>query len=428
MTERGDSIGKHITGGVHLSTVAFLALLTVFLLPWILLALHTHPHDQAAETGIKSNGPGQKADTNNEVREGPWGRLVLTPILITPVDQSLPAGWSRPPPTSWLFAGQTESSLRAFLSGLSLFADEKADLLNRTKWKIDPSGIRVYPDSDTIVSLDETTRAKIYAQLALHKENPAHARPWSLKAADFETRLKSSGLTVATQALIKKVAYRAGNRIFVSDGPTVVSNINDEKEKIRVLRFLKSAETYMVKMEIHPADNPLGALGYWDNQQSVHDFRPILESVLNSADGGYLDLIHILPDFARDRLYTYPERDESAAEIRRDCHWSSLNFFATDPDDRFGQTEHVQQYVLENYYQSSEEPAYGDIIFFTTQAGETLHSATFLAANLTFTKNGDDPYQPWIIMDADDLEQLYSSVTQSPVFRQTWKKKKLPGG
>jgi len=417
MHSESDTCGNAI-GGVHLSTVAFLALLAFFLLPWILLALHTHPHEASLATPANNLG---------EVREGPWGRLVLTPILITPTDQSLPAGWSRPPPTSWYFGGHSEASLRTFLGGLRLFADEKANLLNPEAWKLEDGGIRVFPKAETIFSLDESTRLKIYAQLARQPENPAHARPWSLKAADFVSALNSSGLSNTTRDLIAKVAYKSGNRMFVSDGASVVSTIADEKEKIRALRFLKSAETYMVKMEINPSYDLNAALDYWE-KKSNQDFRPILESMLNSSEGGYLDLIHILPDFARERLYTYPEHVNVTAGIRRDCHWSSLNFFAAEPDDRFGQTAQVQQHVLENYYQSSDEPAYGDIIFFTTQTGETLHSATYLAANLTFTKNGDDLYQPWIIMDARDLEQLYSSVTQSPVTRQTWKKKKAARG
>lgn len=416
---------KTIQGGVHLSTVAFLSLLALFILPWVLLAVHTHEKhpELAASQALSASTNQAPCHPPLDVREGPWGRLTLTPLTISPTDESLPPGWSRPSPTTWLFPGHTPVTLKAFLGDLKLFADEKTDLLDTTRWKTETDGVRVFPKPDTILSLDQKTRLAIYAQLARHPDNRSYQRPWSIKKSAFASALAASDLAEETRQLIERVSYVVSNRVFVADAASVVGFLNDEEEKIRAIQFLKSAETYVVDLNIQPGDALINKLSYWGDQTSQKSIRPILESMTHSEDGGHLDIIHVLPAFARDHLYTYPDPAQAADGIRRDCHWSSLNFFSTEPDDQFGASAYVQQYVVENFYQSADAPAFGDIIFFTTRDGETVHSATYLAANLSFTKNGDDVHQPWIIMDVNDLEELYSSISLSPVTRQVWKRK-----
>lgn len=412
---------KH--GGVHLSTVAFVSLMTVLVLPWVLLALHTQTSHEAPWHALDKNSGNGLGRIHQEVREGAWGQLWLAPITISPRDQSLPPGWSRPLPPSWFFAGYDESSLRAFFAGLKLPSKVKADLVDVSRWEISSDGIRMSPSAESIFSLETETRIKLYALLARYPGNHPYHQPWSMKTTTFQQALASSGLTPETRQLIQAVAYPAGNRTFVADGSSIIHAIEDEQEKIRAIRFLKAAETYMVDLNIQPGDPLKTKLDYWGERRGQKDIRPVIESMVHSADGGVLDIIHMLPAFARDRLYSYPDPASTGGSVRRDCHWSSLNFFADTPDDRFGNTEFVQQYVMENYYASVDAPGFGDIIFFTTRNGEIVHSATYLAADLAFTKNGDDIHQPWLIMSLADLQELYSAFSQTAVTMQTWKRK-----
>lgn len=393
--------------------------MALFVLPWILFAVHAHvkvaPSPPKARTTEAAN--------DEQVREGPWGTLVLTPIFISPLDSALPAGWSRPGPTTWFFVDHTPGSLRAFLNSLRLFKDEKADLLDTARWQVEADGVRITPRPETILSLDPETRAQIYDLLSRHPGNASYYHPWSLDREFFENALANANLTDETKALIRSVSYASGTRIFVADANAVVTSIADESEKLRAVRFLKSAGTYLIKLEVPPGDDLAEKLNYWRDLRLGDDMRPVLESIVQSGAGGQLDIVHLLPAFARDRLYKYPEIELAGDGVRRDCHWTSMNFFLPEPDDRLGNTAYVQEHVLENYYQSADAPSFGDVLFFTTPDGQTIHSAVYLAGNLAFTKNGDDLHQPWIIMDTRDLQDLYSAFSHAPVSQQVWKRK-----
>lgn len=419
---------RSIEGGVHLSTIAFLTLAVLFVVPWVLLALHTHDHSHntSLNENPASGDPATPTPTTTNVlefRTGPWGRLAATPMIISPLDSALPAGWSRPTPTTWLFAGHTRSSLAKFLASLNLFEDEKSDLLDATRWQVETDGIRIAPRPETILSLDPVNRLKLFAELAKHPSNQSYYQPWSLRKSTFESALNASALSDATREMIRNVALPSGQRIFVADAATVVGSITNEQEKLRAIRFLKSAETYVVSLHVDPDTDLQQLLSYWGGHANRDQIRPILESTIRSGQAGVIDLLHLLPDFASDRLYTYPDAASAADGVRRDCHWSSLNFFAATPDDRLGESTYVQEFVMKHYYQSADAPAFGDIIFFTTRDEQTIHSAVYLAGNLAFTKNGDDHLQPWMIMDLDDLQELYSAYSRSGVTRQTWKLK-----
>jgi hypothetical protein len=50
---------------------------------------------------------------------------------------------------------------------------------------------------------------------------------------------------------------------------------------------------------------------------------------------------------------------------------------------------------------------YGDLIFLTNENGQIIHSAVYIAADLVFTKNGNNFKEPWVLMRMKDLLQTY---------------------
>jgi hypothetical protein len=404
-------------GGVHLSTLAFVSLLALFVLPWILLAFRPHQHEEGVVHAVKPSGK----EKTGEVRSGPWGSLKMTPITISPVDNALPPGWSRPAPAAWFFPGYAPEELDDLFESLELEDAMRAGLADRARWSLSGDGIIVTPSVETILALPPEPRDQLYTILARDPRNQAYRHPWSLEASLFEGALAESSLKPETRDLIRRVAYTSASRVFVSDVNAVVGSIEDESEKLRAVRFLKSASTYLIQLSFNPRSDIDTLISYWTRHRSMHEARPILESL--DTTFANLDITHVLTPFARRRLYTYPDPQAVDDGVRRDCHWTSLNFFSETPDDRLGNTAFVQQYVIEHYFQTSDEPAYGDIIFFTTPDGQTVHSAVYLAANLAFTKNGDDQHQPWIIMDLDDIRDLYTAFSHAPANPQTWRRR-----
>jgi hypothetical protein len=50
---------------------------------------------------------------------------------------------------------------------------------------------------------------------------------------------------------------------------------------------------------------------------------------------------------------------------------------------------------------------YGDVLMFINPDGRAVHSATYLADDILFTKNGSNLLTPWLLMRLQDLSKLY---------------------
>src|SRR6185503_3081797 len=107
------------------------------------------------------------------------------------------------------------------------------------------------------------------------------------------------------------------------------------------------------------------------------------------------------------RLYAFPEPSDNPEVNRRDCGWTALNFFSDQPDDRLSHPEYAAG-VIANEYEKVSVPQFGDVAALVDENDESVHLATYLAENLTFTKNGHNVTQPWMLMKLEDLVEQYS--------------------
>ena len=122
-----------------------------------------------------------------------------------------------------------------------------------------------------------------------------------------------------------------------------------------------------------------------------------------------IDLAHLLPPFARKRIYTFQRPGKDPAGGQTDCHWTAFNFFNDPPDDRFFDPEHIQATIASAYEPvTGSEWRMGDIVALFDSAGESIHSAVFIADDLVFTKNGAMGDQPWIYMRLGDMLAHYA--------------------
>lgn len=410
------------SSGVQLSTPAFFGLLVMVVLPWALIVLGRLPNPLGgllqrslqAVSGSESTG---------EFRSGPWGSLELNDIAISPVDILVPGQPGTALPIQWFFENFSAPQLNAWLDSLGLTPRQRADLLSTNAWALAPGGILLHPSGETILELAPDVRARLYDVLGTSSANREYFQPWSMKTALFEKRLAHSGLNPETQELVRRLAYCRGSRTFISDVAVILNRLGDVEEKRDVLRLLSSASTYQVKLVVPPGADTSAMAAYWGGQSRRKDFKPILESLSQLPAGGKLDIAHLLPAFARQRLYVYPNPTLAQDGVRRDCHWTSLNFFSPVPDDRFGDAAEATRFILANYYQTGESPQYGDLALLTLPDGNSIHSCVVLAGNLAFTKNGENPDQPWIIMDIDELRDLYGQYYRTTLGVQYWRRK-----
>jgi hypothetical protein len=159
-------------------------------------------------------------------------------------------------------------------------------------------------------------------------------------------------------------------------------------------------------------------IGYWGHGAKSLDLRPLLDSLKQKEAGGTLSLLHLLPRFARDHLFTFPT-PVIDGQKPLDCHWSTLNFFNETTDDSFLTNGVSTAYVQQHFYPVGAPSRLGDVVFLHDSSGKIRHSARFIAGDLVFTKNGNSFTRPWILMHLGDLRDQYGldRPAQIAVFR-----------
>ena len=91
----------------------------------------------------------------------------------------------------------------------------------------------------------------------------------------------------------------------------------------------------MVQLKITPETDIASLVSYWAAREELaKDIKPLLESVARVPSGFNIDIAHLLPRFARKRIYIYPNADGDQGEMVYDCHWNSMNFWNDPPDIR----------------------------------------------------------------------------------------------
>jgi hypothetical protein len=123
--------------------------------------------------------------------------------------------------------------------------------------------------------------------------------------------------------------------------------------------------------------------------------------------GGSINISYFMAPVPRIQLYTYPSPAEAEA---RDCFWTSFNFFNDRPDDRLGRPERANE-TLQADYDPVRGPnrKFGDILLLLEDGDTAVHMCVHIAEDVVYTKNGNDPNQPWVLMRMKDLQTLYAS-------------------
>jgi hypothetical protein len=187
----------------------------------------------------------------------------------------------------------------------------------------------------------------------------------------------------------------------------VLDSLKSGVERRRFNQMVHRRMTVMAQLIVDHTSDIDAMVGYWDFPGRSKGLRSLFESLARVPGGGELDISHVLTPFARRLLFSFPEPSEDPKVWRRDCGWTALNFFSDEPDDRLSQPEYAGQ-VIQQGYERVAAPVFGDIVALIDEGNDSVHLATYLADNLTFTKNGYNATQPWMLMSLEDLVERYS--------------------
>jgi hypothetical protein len=343
---------------------------------------------------------------------GPWGRLGRAEFYLEqPRDGFVPSACTTDDPVWHLPGARTPSQARALFEHAGLPAEMIATLLRATSCEAQQCSTVAPPE--VVDGLSSEVRGRLYERLAQLSELNAHvAYPFMRPEGSDRWR----GLTSLIDAsLLARLTWHRGGHAQLSDLGPLCRAANTDEERLFVLETLSRMSAELAWIKVERGDDLDALVRYWSRGARTRELRPILEAVSRRPGGGQLDLLHLLPPFARRRLNTFPPPDSPPW----DCFWTALNFFnVSSPPDVFVGGWDVLP-VLERDYDRVPwaSRTFGDLILFLDAGGQPIHAANHIAADMALSKNGYHPRRPWTLMSIDDLRDVYEDAVELRIYR-----------
>lgn len=360
-----------------------------------------------ASRGVVSEGASSADGEQHAIRRaGPWGVIETTPITMMPppeyIQESLPVS----PARAWYFAGSEKPPLDDLFRAAGL-TDGQRDSLWKTCHEGSANAFVCSPDDAFVRDLVPDARAHLYTRLGLDERNIEQDSAFRFSGPSVQAWLAEGGLRQDLVTTVERLAYRNHDYWMFADLRLVDPLVQGVEERTRLLRTLAADQTYLVRLRVDAESNIDEVSAYWGRGGRAQQVRPIIEALSHVPGGASLGIRALLPPFAQTRLSTYQSPTLDPIERQRDCHWTTMNFFATQPDDAFlGNPDMLVEKLKTDYYPVFGNFQLGDVVLF--MAGNNLfHSAVYIADDILFTKNGPNPSNPWMFARLQEVTEYY---------------------
>lgn len=340
--------------------------------------------------------------------EGAWGRLTAQPILLEAPPSLLSPNF-RLGDNRWYFQATHGAEVESLLRSSGLTPPQIYELLPTLRPVSDRPGLMAAAPSAALVgALAPEVRTALYERLAQTPENFAQVEPFRITEVYLDDWLDPQTLPPEVIAQVKSLLWRRGSSLLFSDYNTVADSLTSPAVKLELLKQLTRKASLVVKLDVPDHGNIDPLVAYWGTGGRIDKVGPLLQSVAHSG-GAQLDISNLLPVFARQRLYRFPDA-LPASDLGPGCHWSAFNFFNTGSTDETLHTpEGVEKVLREKYVPATGEPRFGDVILLTLPDGSSIHSAVYIADGIVFTKNGPSLATPYVFSTMEDMLAFYPS-------------------
>jgi hypothetical protein len=341
----------------------------------------------------------------------PWGEFSTYDMELERPEEYVAFEIAQNKNPSWIFDGMKPEQARELMLNCGLTAQQVERAFSPKFVSATATNTIIQPDDDLIFALSPEVRSKFYGELARMPANRYMTFPFCLPGNSINEVLSDTQVGQEIVTSVKSLVYRRGDALFFSDFEAVLRRIPSEERRLQLVKALSRQSAVLVRLHIRPTTDIDKLLGYWGRMPGVRlvNVRPLLQSLKRLQDGGSVGLGYLLPQFARERLYTYPLPSQEG-DPAMDCHWSTMNFFNETPDNRFADPAYTVSYLKTHYYPVAKPTQYGDLIFLLNEQGNAVHSAVYLADDILFTKNGNNYMEPWMLMRMKNLTATYSAA------------------
>jgi hypothetical protein len=338
----------------------------------------------------------------------PWGELQTESIILEPPDEYLSNDRPTLEQLDWFFASETRTNFLEQIKFFDLTTEQRAAIQDARSWRSATNGYRFSPSPKLILGMSQLARGQIYLLLARHPENVYHHTPFILQMTALDAGLANSGLASETLSLLKRLLYKRGPSWCFSDMGVFRDLPRDEFK--RLLKTLARVMTVVLKLHMTPESDVNALVRYWGKSGTERHVRTLLESLAKVPGGATIDVTHLLPPLARERLYRYPDPSQTNALTQQQCYWTALNFLNERSDDRYSKPKFVKEAVERDYVRVRGEAGFGDLVIITDGSDQLLHTSVYIADDMVFTKNGGFLLTPWVLMKIPEMVSAYSTA------------------
>ena len=174
-------------------------------------------------------------------------------------------------------------------------------------WSSEGGVASVEPGDPLILRLAPKVRAELYAILAEFPQNAQHIKPIWFRAGDVHWQLQDSKLAPQSVALLKRLLYPQGeNSLFFADSGLALRHLPDDVERIRFMRAILRKRAVLARVPLDSDTDVAELSQYWGVGGRQKDLLPFLSGLHRVQEGCQVNVIYLLPAFARDRLYRHP--------------------------------------------------------------------------------------------------------------------------
>jgi len=344
--------------------------------------------------------------TGPNTTTGPWGTIEYYEVTVEPPTSIL---WGELFDTRsfWNFGEHSRDDVLLLLEEFKFAPALIEKLSTDGVWSESETGTEVDFGDEIVESLTTANRTALAAWMRLNDNGYFSKLLMNLEFHDESTlrqRLKAS-----TVALLQSVTFLRKNVVSMMDRPYLMRQLgDDEDEKRALIRTLFSTRSLVARLVIDE-DSDIDALAeYWSAEGKTPGIRSLLEGVRIAPGVDRIDLVHLLPPFARKYYCSFIKLDDVSPTGVPDCFWTSVHFFKARSTLRMLDKLSIDHYLKFDFEEIDGPATLGDmVVLFNRADGKFVHSYVNIAGDLVFTKNGRSFARPLILTTRENMMSVY---------------------
>ena len=339
-------------------------------------------------------------------KPGPWGDLQVRTVYLEPPENILAIVAKPSSVTRWTFEQTTEKGVRSIMEKAGLPVAVIDRLMGPTQVITSGNNVVVLPRVEDLVEISQAARSALYVELAKSEANEYQRDPVFIHGGDIDDWLADTEITKPQKELLRKLLWRRGAALVFSDIQAVLSLAKNSEEVAAVFRTITRVRSLLVELKLPLKDGRATFIDYWSAGTLNAERVPFLAAITRRRAPQMIDITQFLPTLARRRVYTFPTAAMGLKGRLPDCHWTSLNFFEEEPNDRYLDSGKASEHLLADYVAIDPPFKFGDVLCFLDK-GEGLHTCVQIADDIVLTKNGESILAPWALLPLKDVDDVY---------------------